>query len=186
MLQEDTIKQLRKCIIESIGIEQYNKSILQIADILKDIEYKQIDLTMPALTDLVIEAIEDETRKYYRYINTSEKAKIADTSYCDEFSIQRQGQPWAKKRSAGKWKWKSTPEKIMLLQKIEKLREKKVSWPKIQKSLGLDARSFIYNIILAKVYATKIEIRLAHKVWENMKHGKKDGFRKMQEQRTTF
>lgn len=185
MIQDNVIIALKESIIEFIGIENYNKKIQQIADVLNDLDYKQVELPTKALTDLVIEAVEDETHKYYRRINTAENAN-SNTPYRDTFGVNHQGHTWKKKRSANKWKWKSTAEKIMLLQEIEKLRKEKVSWPKLQRRFGLDARSFIYNIVLAKVYATKLEMKIAHRIWENMKHGKKDGFKKMQEQRTNF
>lgn len=182
MIDKEVTNLLRELIIKTIGIEKFNKHIAKIADILNDLEYKDVDLPVNTMSELVLEILKDKTHCYYRKINQSENS----TNGYRYRSVHYNKPTYRKTIKEPKWKWKSTAEKIRLLQIVEQRRSRSVPWQKIRKELGLDARSLVYNIILARVYATKIEMKLAHQIWENMHHAKNDGFHKMQLERVKF
>ena len=151
----NVINIFKKCIIDTIGQETYDKKIIKIADILNELDYKGIDLPAKTTAGLVIDIIEDKGKNILR------------TTAQNEISLQfRPTNPGG--LCLGKWKWKFTTDKIALLQTIEKRKKDHITWAEIKKELGVDARSFIYNIIKARVYATKIEMNIAHRIWKNL------------------
>lgn len=158
MITDEIIQIIREKLIEALGKEEFEKKIKKIADILNDLDYKDVELPAEDIVELIKEILADKARKFHRMQWQVERA------------IERRLTMTERKKGKDSYVKVSTAERIWVLQRIKEMKSKKMKWYEIKDILKLDARSLIYNIVNGKMYATEIEKKLAKEIWSNLMH----------------
>lgn len=148
---------LKAELIKILGQKEYESNLIDIADMLNDLDYKETKLSIKAAASLIQEIITDKTKKYWRQI------------FKNEFANLNHHRP----PQYRKWRWMSSSEKLNFLEIIKQKKVEGVSWSKLKKLLHISAVDLVHNILYGKVYANKLQMKLAHDIWELGEPGKK-------------
>lgn len=147
---QKSMDKLKAGLIRSLGKDLFDNNIVDIADMINDLEYKQVDLSIKHTVILIQEIVTEKTKKYWRQIFRNEFAN-------HDFHKPPQ---WRK------WRWMSSAEKIKFLLLIKEMRAHKVLWKKISWLLKINAKETMRNVVRGNVYASELMRLVAHQIWE--------------------
>jgi len=148
---QKSMDKLKAALIKALGQDDYDSNIVDIADMINDLDYKEANISIKSAVMLIKEVITDKTKKYWRQIFKNEFANH-DFHKAPQFR---------------KWRWLSSSEKIKFLTTTSRLKESGVSWKKIGEMLHVSAVDMVNNILYGKVFANELQRFLAHKIWEH-------------------
>lgn len=148
---QQSMNKLKAELIKGLGQETYEENLIQIADMINDLDYKEVDIPVKSAAKLLQEIIVDKTKKYWRQI------------FKNEFANRNH----QKAPQFRKWRWLSGSEKIKFLTTTARLKEDGISWKKIGQMLHVSAVDMVNNILYGKVFANELQRFLAHRIWEH-------------------
>ena len=147
---QKSMNKLRAGLIDALGKDVFISNIVDIADMINDLEYKQINISINYAVTLIQEIVTDKTKNYWRQVFKS------------EFANHNHHNPPQER----KWRWMSSPEKIKYLLLIRRMKSSKMTWKRIARVLHVNAREVMRNVIRGNVYASELMRLIAHQIWE--------------------